>query len=188
MLDCVSGDANVDLAIARQHGVAAIGVAGTAREITAGDVDFEAVAGAKGMTNVAEIDGQALDAIRRNMAQLAGRVAIHGADHAVHHQHRTPVRMKVDQLGDKIGIGAVRLHGKGHAHLAGNPSPEASSAAAAFAAARSDLFHALGNCSSGREMMQRDYDQDVVLAAELDTEPAVPLLVQRGFRAAPSAE
>jgi hypothetical protein len=28
--------------------------------------------------------------------------------------------VKVDQLGDKIGIGAVRLHGKSNPHLAGN--------------------------------------------------------------------
>jgi hypothetical protein len=36
MLDCVRSDADVGLAIARQHGVAAIGVAGTAREVAAG--------------------------------------------------------------------------------------------------------------------------------------------------------
>jgi pyridoxine 4-dehydrogenase len=38
MLDCVSGDADVGLAIARQHGVAAIGVAGTAWEVAAGKI------------------------------------------------------------------------------------------------------------------------------------------------------
>ena len=41
MLDCVSGDADVGLAIARQHGVAAIGVAGTAWEVAAGHIDFD---------------------------------------------------------------------------------------------------------------------------------------------------
>ena len=28
--------------------------------------------------------------------------------------------MQVDQLGDEIGVEAVGLHRKGHAHLAGN--------------------------------------------------------------------
>lgn len=83
---------------------------------------------------------------------------------------------------DLIGAGAVI------AHLGGNPSPEALSAVAAFDAVRSDLFHALRDCSSGREMMQRGYDQDVALAAELNAERSVPLLVQRAFRAAPSSE
>ena len=58
MLDCVSGDANVDLAIARQHGVAAIGVAGTAWEVAAGHIDFDPAAGAERVVNVAEIDCQ----------------------------------------------------------------------------------------------------------------------------------
>jgi hypothetical protein len=52
------------------------------------------------------------------MARLARRVMIHGADHTIHQQHGAPVGVKVDQLGDNIGVGAVRLHGKGHAHLA----------------------------------------------------------------------
>jgi hypothetical protein len=53
VLDCVSGDANVDLAIARQHGVAAIGVAGTAWEVAAGHIDFDPAAGAERVVNVA---------------------------------------------------------------------------------------------------------------------------------------
>jgi len=93
-------------------GWAAVGVAGPAREIAAGDVDLEAVTGPEGVTNMAEIDGQALDAIRRKMARLVGRVAIHGADHTVHQQHGAPVGVTVDQLGDKIGVEAVRLYGK----------------------------------------------------------------------------
>jgi hypothetical protein len=53
MLDCVSGDADVGLAIARQHGVAAIAVAGTAREVAAGHIDFDPAAGPERVVNVA---------------------------------------------------------------------------------------------------------------------------------------
>ena len=47
MVNDVGGHPNVGLTVVRQYRMAAIGVAGTAREIAAGDVDFEAVAGAK---------------------------------------------------------------------------------------------------------------------------------------------
>jgi hypothetical protein len=53
MMDCVRSDTDVGLAIARQHGVAAIGVAGTAREVAAGHIDFDPAAGAEREVNVA---------------------------------------------------------------------------------------------------------------------------------------
>jgi hypothetical protein len=37
-------------------------------------------------------------------------------------------------------------------------------------------------------MSDRGYDQDVALAADLDAEPSVPLLVERAFRAAPPSQ
>ena len=53
MLECVGGDADVGLAIVRQHGVAAVGVAGTAREVAAGHIDFDTAAGAERVVDVA---------------------------------------------------------------------------------------------------------------------------------------
>jgi hypothetical protein len=82
MVDDISGHPNVGVAIICQYRMAAVGIAGTTREIAAGDVDLEAMAGAKGVRDVAEIYGQALDTIWRKMARLAGRVAIHGGMHA----------------------------------------------------------------------------------------------------------
>ena len=46
---------------------------------------------------------------------------------------------------------------------------------------KGDLSNALRDCSSGREMMQRGYDGDVALAAELDADAAVPMLIGEGF-------
>ena len=39
---------------------------------------------------------------------------------AVHQQHGAAVGLEVDQLGDKIGVGAIRLHVQGDAHIAGD--------------------------------------------------------------------
>src|SRR5271155_1596530 len=116
----VAGDADVGVAVIRQYRIAAVSVAGAARKVAAGHVDLDPVAGADSVTDVAEVDGQPLHAIRHKMVRLAGGGAVHGADHTVHQQHGAPVGVKVDQLGDKVGIGAVRLYGKGHPHLAGN--------------------------------------------------------------------
>ena len=72
VVDDVGRHPNVGVAIAivRQYRMTAVGFAGTAREIAAGDVDLEAMTGPESVTNMAEIDGQALDAIRRKMARL----------------------------------------------------------------------------------------------------------------------
>ena len=53
MPDYISDHANVGLAIARQHGVTAIGVADTAREVAASHIDFDPAAGAERVVNVA---------------------------------------------------------------------------------------------------------------------------------------
>jgi hypothetical protein len=101
------------VAVVCQYWMTAVGVASTAREVAAGQVDLEAVPGGKSVTDVTEVDGQVLDTLRRKLARLAGRVAIHRADYTVHQQHGAPVGVNIDQFGDKIGIRAVRLHGQG---------------------------------------------------------------------------
>ena len=63
MVDRVAGDADIGLGIVCQHGVPAIGVARPAREIAAGHVDLDAMAGRKSVVDMTEIDGQPLDAV-----------------------------------------------------------------------------------------------------------------------------
>jgi 2-phosphosulfolactate phosphatase len=69
---------------------------------------------------------------------------------------------------DWLGAGAIV------AGLPGVPSPEATAASAAFAAA-SDLAGVLRGCASGRELIDKGFSRDVELAAELDRGPAVRL-------------
>jgi hypothetical protein len=78
------------------------------------------VAGGEGVMDVAEGDGQPLDAIRSQMPRLAGGIAVQGASHPVHQQHGAAVRVEVDQLGDEVGVRAIRLHRQGDTHLTGN--------------------------------------------------------------------
>lgn len=76
---------------------------------------------------------------------------------------------------DLLGAGAILTH------LRGASSPEAGAAAAAFAAASSDLETALLLSASGRELQERGRAEDVGFAAELDASNAVPIIVGEAF-------
>jgi len=78
-------------------------------------------------------------------------------------------------LEDWIGAGAVV------SHLPGTRSPEAELAVACFERFRSDLGTALRQASSGKELIERGFVQDVDLAAEFDVSATVPQLIGRCF-------
>jgi 2-phosphosulfolactate phosphatase len=78
-------------------------------------------------------------------------------------------------LEDWIAAGAVI------SSLAGRRSPEANLAALTFEQVRRDLFTAVRQASSGKELMERDHSADVELACELDVSGNVPRLVDRAF-------
>jgi 2-phosphosulfolactate phosphatase len=80
---------------------------------------------------------------------------------------------------DLVGAGAVI------AGLPGALSPEAEAAAAAFAAARTDLPAHLWACSSGRELIERGFAADVDLAAAVGASECVPMLSGGAFVARP---
>ena len=116
----VGRDPDRVVAVPRQHRVAAVGVAGAAREVAAGHIDFDAAAGPERMADVAEADRHLIDAARFERQRPGRRIAVHRAHDAVHQQHRAPVRLQLDQLGDEIGVRAIRLHLQCHPHGAGD--------------------------------------------------------------------
>jgi 2-phosphosulfolactate phosphatase len=63
-------------------------------------------------------------------------------------------------------------------------SPDAHAAADTFQLLRDDLFDALTDCASGRELIAIGYSDDVRTAAELDSSTAVPLLRGNAFEPA----
>jgi 2-phosphosulfolactate phosphatase len=78
-------------------------------------------------------------------------------------------------LEDFLGAGALI------AHLSGSRSPEAATAEAAFRAAHTALRETLEQSSSGQELVQRGFANDVSLAAELSVERLVPVLHNGAF-------
>jgi len=73
-------------------------------------------------------------------------------------------------LEDLVGAGAVL------SHLEGRPSPEAEIAMAAYRSVAGRLQDVLRECSSGRELRERGFEDDVVLAAELDVDDHAAVL------------
>lgn len=81
-------------------------------------------------------------------------------------------------LEDLLGAGAI-VAGLEPSTL----SPEARAAVGAFRSARSRLRRALTDSASGRELLERGFEADLDLAAELDATDRVPVLVDGAFGA-----
>jgi 2-phosphosulfolactate phosphatase len=69
---------------------------------------------------------------------------------------------------DLIGAGAI-VH-----YLGGNCSPEAFAARSVFLAVEKELANLLLQCGSGKELIERGYKEDVILAAQLNVSDCVP--------------
>ncbi len=70
---------------------------------------------------------------------------------------------------DWIGAGAIIRH------LPGTLSLEARSALTAFSEAQEEIFAYLKQCGSGKELIARGFEEDVVLAAAMNVSNAVPV-------------
>lgn len=82
-------------------------------------------------------------------------------------------------LEDLVGAGAII------AHLDGGLSPEARAALVAFQDAQAELGARLRQCSSGKELIERGFEEDVALAAELNASACAPLLVNGAYTRSP---
>jgi 2-phosphosulfolactate phosphatase len=81
---------------------------------------------------------------------------------------------------DLVGAGAIL------SHLNGEASPEARAAIAVYQSTRPSLFRDLKECGSGKELIERGFERDVVLASELDVSSCVPVLVNGAYIAKPA--
>ena len=112
----------------------------------------------------------------RNSAAVARLIARVGSAFAVVPAgERWPGGALRPCLEDLVGAGAVL------AGLPGRMSPEAELAIQAFRCFEGDLHRALSGCTSGRELIERGFANDVALAAELNASRAVPWLKDRAF-------
>lgn len=78
-----------------------------------------------------------------------------------------PLRVSVEDL---LGAGAII------SALSGDSSPEADLAATGYRALAGQAGAVLTNCSSGRELTELGFAQDVALAAEIDSSATTPIL------------
>jgi 2-phosphosulfolactate phosphatase len=78
-------------------------------------------------------------------------------------------------LEDMIGAGAI-IH-----HMLGTKSPEAEAAECAFEHAAGNLLSVLERCSSGKELIERGFREDVELAAALNVSGCAPVVVEGAY-------
>lgn len=83
-------------------------------------------------------------------------------------------------LEDHLGAGAV-LAALSAAGFGGRMSPEARAAVRLFAAHEADFGEAIRDSVSGRELVGRGFEADVVAAVDLDASAHVPVLVGGAF-------
>jgi len=79
-------------------------------------------------------------------------------------------------LEDLVGAGALI------SHLQGTMSPEARAAHAAFLEAKAHLELWLRECSSGKELIARGFEEDVRISSELNISDCAPLLIDRAYQ------
>lgn len=78
-------------------------------------------------------------------------------------------------IEDWLGAGAIIKE------LNGKPSSEAELAASSFASV-DDLGSVLSSCSSGMELIERGFPEDVELAAQLNVSTCAPMLVKGAYQ------
>lgn len=106
-------------------------------------------------------------AVARAAAAAGGSVAVIAAGE--HWPEPAGLRPAIEDL---IGAGAILA-----ALDLASPSPEAIVAIGAFRAVRDSLGAILAQCTSGRELTDAGFPQDIELAAELDVSTVVPMLI-----------
>jgi 2-phosphosulfolactate phosphatase len=76
---------------------------------------------------------------------------------------------------DFLGAGAI-IH-----HLEGRLSPEALSAASMFRSLQAEIGNYMNGCSSGKELIEGGFEQDVTLASQLNVSGCAPVLVDDAY-------
>lgn len=132
-------------------------------------------------------NGATLSLLTGATRTIAG--CIRNAEAVARYLDHTFHRVAVVPAGERWGDGSLRpaiedLVGAGAiiSRLSGRKSPEAQVAESVFRSHRSDLVETIKTSVSGRELLEKGYDLDVILAAELDVDDTVPILIDGAYR------
>ena len=79
-------------------------------------------------------------------------------------------------LEDWLGAGAIIRH------LFGSMSPETNTAREVYELNEHHLTERIHSCTSGRELIEQGWEEDVRLASEIGTSKAVPMLIDGAYR------
>src|SRR5215831_1156311 len=104
MVDCLPRNSRLRRQSKRLTGVR---IAVELREVAAGDIDANAMAGKEDVAGADQVDGQLVDpsGLQRNWPRWA--LAIAGSQNAFAHVDGAAVGKDVDEFGDEIGVGRV---------------------------------------------------------------------------------
>jgi 2-phosphosulfolactate phosphatase len=120
--------------------------------------------------------GQVLAGCLRNRSAVARRAAsLGGAFGIIPVGERSAAGTLRPSYEDFVAAGAIA------AALPGTRSPEAAAAVAVFESASGRLQDSLMSCASGRELVERGFMEDVIMAAELDVDLVAPELIEGRF-------
>jgi 2-phosphosulfolactate phosphatase len=126
--------------------------------------------------SLAAVNGTILCACLRNCSAVAEYAMSIGSNIAVipsgEKWRDGSIRFAVEDL---IGAGAII------ANLAGELSIDAEIALTSFKNFEHNLFEVLEACVSGMELLDRGFEEDIVLASELNFSSSVPLLVNGAY-------
>lgn len=76
---------------------------------------------------------------------------------------------------DLVGAGAII------SYLTGDLSPESKTASAIFENSKTSLIEEIKKCSSGKELIKRVFDKDMLLAFELNSSENVPIITDNAY-------
>jgi 2-phosphosulfolactate phosphatase len=130
-------------------------------------------------TQAAELEKHLLTSCFRNCKAIANYTSTLGRTIAVIPAgERWPDGTLRPAIEDFAAAGALI------ANLSGRLSPEASAAIGVWDVFKNELKTYLANCASGRELIQKGFEEDVQIAAEIDVSTTVPLYHESAYACA----
>lgn len=131
-------------------------------------------------------NGSSLTLLTRNTLTLSG--CLRNCEAVARFAQKHGSKIAVIPAGEKWEDGSLRpafedwiAAGAILSYLSGSLSPESEAAVAVFNSFKNDLLAALKKCSSGKELIERGFESDVELAAQMNISDCVPVFTDNAY-------